>query len=93
MLYKAASDKTQELFSALLQNDLERVKKLILKGADVNIQDNDGNTPVHIAVRNLNFGLKLTIFMAQYANFLKSSAAGAMMGALLYPIRQAVIKL
>lgn len=41
----------QELLYATAKGDLNEVKELLNKGADVNTQDSMGNTPLHLAVK------------------------------------------
>lgn len=43
-----------ELFDTVRKGNLDRVKDLIEKGADINSSDNDGNTPVHLAAKEGN---------------------------------------
>ena len=45
------ADITQELSNAVIANDLDRVKFLVSKGADVNKPDNQGWTPLQSAAR------------------------------------------
>ena len=40
---------TPELHKAIKTGDIEQVKQLIAKGADVNATDNKGETPLHFA--------------------------------------------
>jgi quinoprotein dehydrogenase-associated probable ABC transporter substrate-binding protein len=47
----AGADVNQELANAVNANDIERVKFLIGKGADVNAPDSQGFQPLHIAAR------------------------------------------
>ena len=44
--------KREELHFAVQQNDLDRVKELVLAGSDVNQFDDIGYTPLHYACRN-----------------------------------------
>lgn len=37
-------------FNAIKANDIEEVKRLIASGVDVNAKDDDGNTPLILAV-------------------------------------------
>ncbi|OGP52762.1 MAG: hypothetical protein A2Y65_03625 [Deltaproteobacteria bacterium RBG_13_52_11] len=37
---------SDELFSAVEKNDIQKVKELIAKGADVNVKEEHGNTPL-----------------------------------------------
>lgn len=50
-LFAAAAAQAQEIFAAVKNNDLEKIKVLIEKDASlVNIKDEAGNTPLHNAV-------------------------------------------
>ena len=42
------------LLSAALAGEIDKVKELITRGADVNQADEDGVTPVHNAVKNVS---------------------------------------
>lgn len=51
-------DPTQLLFdTAQKENNLEKAKKAIEAGANVNAKDKDGDTPLHLAVRFNDLGL------------------------------------
>lgn len=43
---------TKELFEACMKYDLEKVKQLVVEGADVNGRDSFGNSPLHITLEN-----------------------------------------
>lgn len=43
---------SQELFDAVVKNDINKVKLLIENGADVNVKDKDDLTPLHYASMN-----------------------------------------
>jgi len=46
------ADLIQELSNAVLAADVERIKLLVKKGADINARDPQGYAPVHTAARN-----------------------------------------
>lgn len=46
------ADLTQELSNAVLAADIERIKLLVKKGADINARDAQGYAPMHTAARN-----------------------------------------
>ena len=43
----------EELLTAITYCDIEECKLLLEKGADVNFQDRNGITPIHVAKRDL----------------------------------------
>lgn len=51
---KEGADLNTELVNAITANDHDRVRLLIEKGADVNVPDNGGSPPIHIAARTRN---------------------------------------
>lgn len=44
----------QELLNAVYKNNIDIVRKLIDKGADINTQDTDGDRPLMLAIDNNN---------------------------------------
>jgi ankyrin repeat protein len=44
----------QAIFKAAARNDIEKIKSLVSEGADVNVRDNDGYTPLFYAVWQRN---------------------------------------
>lgn len=47
---------------SVMNEDTEEMKSLIEKGANINFQDDDGNTPLHIAIENdLYISMKILI--------------------------------
>ena len=42
------------LMSAALAGEIDKIKELITQGADVNLADEDGLTPIHNAVKNVS---------------------------------------
>jgi ankyrin repeat protein len=45
----SSNDLNQELFNAVEKNDIKKISSLIKTGADINCQNEDGDTPLHIA--------------------------------------------
>jgi len=43
---------SEELLNSVKKGELSKVRDLIKRGANVNIKDKDGKTPLHIAVEN-----------------------------------------
>jgi ankyrin repeat protein len=43
---------SQELLESVSKGELSKVKDFVNKGADINIKNKDGKTPLHIAVEN-----------------------------------------
>ena len=48
------TDLNDQLIAACITNDIEKVKKLIKKGADVNFINRDGNTALIYSINNIN---------------------------------------
>ena len=51
---RAAQEKpgvADELFSAAMRDDVSGLRTLLLRGADPNVRDKDGNTPLYVALR------------------------------------------
>ena len=71
-------DGQSALMKAIQGGKTEAVKALIAKGADVNLQDADGNSPLHHLVKNLNENSEaiLNELMASKANLEAVNAAG-----------------
>ena len=67
-------------------NDESTVNKLLEKGANVNIQDNDGNTGLHRAVINGNFQISAAIVNSDYhtVNIQNRDGVTALMYAVLW---------
>ena len=71
------ADITQELSNAVIANDLDRVKFLVSKGADVNKPDNQGWTPLQSAARQRHDKMiKLLIDLGADVNARRPDAAG-----------------
>ena len=49
------AEKNLDLHFAILENDLSKVKSLLKKGADPNLQDKNGWTPLHTAIHDGKF--------------------------------------
>lgn len=45
-------DKDKQLFQAVINNRLDRIEQLLKQGADPNMRDTSGSTPLHWACRN-----------------------------------------
>lgn len=41
---------SKQLFDAIKQGNREKVKELIIRGTDINIQNPQGNTPLHMTI-------------------------------------------
>lgn len=54
----------EQFFIAINKNEITNIAPLIQKGVNINIQDADGNTPLHIAAHNFNE--KITIHLMTY---------------------------
>ena len=78
----AGADITQELSDALIANDLDRVKFLVGKGADVNQADNQGWTPLLSAARQRHDDMiKLLIELGADVNLAKSDGTTPLIAA------------
>lgn len=76
------ADITQELSNALIANDLDRVKFLVGKGADVNQPDNQGWTPLISAARQRHDDMiKLLIELGADVNLAKSDGTTPLIAA------------
>jgi quinoprotein dehydrogenase-associated probable ABC transporter substrate-binding protein len=76
------ADITQELSNALIANDLDRVKFLVGKGADVNQPDNQGWTPLISAARQRHDDMiKLLIELGADVNLAKSEGTTPLIAA------------
>ncbi len=76
------ADITQELSNALIANDLDRVKFLVGKGADVNQADNQGWTPLISAARQRHDDMiKLLIELGADVNLAKSDGTTPLIAA------------
>ena len=77
------ADITQELSNAIIANDLDRVKFLVSKGADVNKADNQGWTPLQSAARQRHDGMvKLLIELGADVNLADSSGTTPLLAAI-----------
>ncbi|NTX64307.1 ankyrin repeat domain-containing protein [Myxococcus sp. CA051A] len=47
---------SSELFEAIVQHDLERVRALLVRGADPNLPREDGWRPLHVAIGQMGVG-------------------------------------
>ena len=54
MKYNELSDNDRELFEAIRDNDIKKLKKSIENGANVNAEDGYGLSALHFAIRNKN---------------------------------------
>jgi ankyrin repeat protein len=76
------ADITQELSNALIANDLDRVKFLVGKGADVNQPDNQGWTPLISAARQRHDDMiNLLIELGADVNLAKSDGTTPLIAA------------
>jgi quinoprotein dehydrogenase-associated probable ABC transporter substrate-binding protein len=76
------ADITQELSNALIANDLDRVKFLVGKGADVNQPDNQGWTPLISAARQRHDDMiKLLIELGADVNLARSDGTTPLIAA------------
>jgi quinoprotein dehydrogenase-associated probable ABC transporter substrate-binding protein len=76
------ADITQELSNALIANDLDRVKFLVGKGADVSQPDNQGWTPLISAARQRHDDMiKLLIELGADVNLAKSDGTTPLIAA------------
>jgi quinoprotein dehydrogenase-associated probable ABC transporter substrate-binding protein len=76
------ADITQELSNALIANDLDRVKFVVGKGADVNQPDNQGWTPLISAARQRHDDMiKLLIELGADVNLAKSDGTTPLIAA------------
>jgi quinoprotein dehydrogenase-associated probable ABC transporter substrate-binding protein len=76
------ADITQELSNALIANDLDRVKFLVGKGADVNQADDQGWTPLISAARQRHDDMiKLLIELGADVNLAKSDGTTPLIAA------------
>jgi ankyrin repeat protein len=77
------ADITQELSNAIIANDLDRVKFLVSKGADVNKADNQGWTPLQSAARQRHDDMvKLLIELGADVNLADSSGTTPLLAAI-----------
>ncbi len=78
----AGADITQELSNAVIANDLDRVKFLVGKGADVNQADDQGWTPLLSAARQRHDDMiKLLIELGADVNLAKSDGTTPLIAA------------
>jgi ankyrin repeat protein len=73
-----------EVFAAVEGGDLDKLRKLIGEGADINVSNDEGQTPLHVAVHARPKGEALAILLAAGANVDAASLDGT---ALLWATR------
>lgn len=82
---KDGADLNQELANAVLASDVERIRFLIEKGADVNSQDSNGYAPLHSAARHRDSEIAAELLKLKADPNLKDSDG-------LTPLQHAVLR-
>ncbi|CAK4115639.1 unnamed protein product, partial [Aphanomyces euteiches] len=62
-LFRSGSRKDEQLVEATLKADYKRIRALVARGADVNYQDKDGQTPL-IRIATLGYSHVTKVLLA-----------------------------
>lgn len=66
-----------KLFNSVISGEIETVRTLIRQGANPNIEDSNGNTPLHLAIAGGNTEIALALLEAENIDLSKRNSFGA----------------